>query len=68
MAGDPSRSGKAPVQVPGLLRLALEVSFFALGAWALSFAGLGLAGWIFATIVAGHYALSWDRIVWLLRR
>jgi hypothetical protein len=23
---------------------------------------------VFAAIVAGHYAASWDRVAWLLRR
>ena len=68
VAGDPSRSGRAPVPVPGPIRLVLEIAFFGLGAWALAFVGPSLAGWIFAAIVAGHYALSWDRVAWLLRR
>ena len=68
VAGDPSRSGGAPVPVPGRIRLGLEIAFFALGAWALALAGPSPAGWIFAAIVAGHYGLSWDRIAWLLRR
>ena len=32
---DPSRSGKAPVPVPGIIRLLLELAFFALATWAL---------------------------------
>ncbi len=68
VAGDPSRSGKAPVPVPGIVRLALEIIFFGLAACALGFVDLPLAGWVFAAVVVGHYALSWDRIGWLLRR
>ena len=32
---DPSRSGKAPIVVHGLLRLAIELSFFAFATWAI---------------------------------
>jgi len=34
--GDPSRSGRAPVPIPGVLRLALELLVFGLGAAALA--------------------------------
>ena len=68
VAGDPSRSGKAPVPVPGWLRLGLELLFFALGAWALGFTNQPLMGWGLGGLVLIHYALSWDRIAWLLRQ
>ena len=65
---DPSRSGKAPVPVPGVVRLALELAEFAFAAWALTNAGsLGLGIALGATVIA-HYALSYDRIAWLLRQ
>lgn len=64
--GDPSRSGGAPVPVPGLLRLALELVIFGAATWALyrtkgASWGIALAG-----LVIFHYALSHDRISWLL--
>lgn len=65
---DPSRSGRAPVPVPGLVRLCLELAFFALGAWALGRAGRPLWGMALAAITALHYALSYDRVSWLLQR
>ncbi|MBX3054137.1 MAG: YrdB family protein [Caldilineaceae bacterium] len=65
---DPSRSGKAPVPVPGVVRLLLELFFFALAAGALLAAGAGTFGWLYALAVAVHYALSYDRIRWLLRQ
>jgi hypothetical protein len=68
VAGDPSRSGKAPIPVPGVVRLSIELVFFALAAVALGFVGANLVGWVFIAIVAGHYAASWDRVAWLLRR
>ena len=65
--GDPSSSGKAPVQVPGWIRLILELAIFAaamLTLIALEKTNLGIA---FGVIVGSHYLLSWDRILWLLR-
>ena len=65
--GDPSRSGKAPVPVPGIIRLTLELVFFGLAAWAL-FNLNGTYGWIFGLVTLAHYILSYDRILWLLKR
>jgi hypothetical protein len=64
---DPSRSGRAPVRVPGWLRLFLELAFFAFAAWGLYDAGSELFALIFAAIVLVHYAISYDRILWLLK-
>lgn len=66
--GDPSRSGAAPVPVPGLLRLALEFAVLFGGAAAFAAAGYRTTGIVLALLVAVHYALSWDRIGWLLAR
>ena len=65
---DPSRSGNAPVPVPGIVRLVLELAFFAFAAWALYAAGNTSLALILAAIVVIHYALSYDRIAWLLRQ
>jgi hypothetical protein len=65
---DPSRSGKAPVPVPGILRLALELAIFAFAAWALYDAGNSLLALILGAVVVVHYALSYDRIGWLLQQ
>ena len=64
--GDPSRSGSAPVAVPGILRLALELGIFALSTWALQDCGFTRASWALGIIVALHYVASYDRIVWLV--
>lgn len=66
--GDPSRSGKAPVPVPGLLRLLFELAFFALAVWALYAIGQTNLGWIFGVVVVLHYLSSYDRILWLAGR
>ena len=63
--GDRSRSGQAPVVVPGALRIAIELAFFAVGVillWRVApvpaaFLGIGLLI---------HYLLSLDRIRWLV--
>jgi len=64
--GDPSRSGKAPV--PGLVRLVLELAFFAFAVWALYDAGNIVFSLILTTTVVIHYAHSYDRVAWLLRK
>lgn len=64
--GDPSRSGRAPRPVPGWTRLFLELAFFASAVWLLFAAGQNLIGTIFGISVLLHYALSYDRIKWLL--
>jgi hypothetical protein len=66
--GDPSRSGSAPVPVPGALRLLLEFGFFASATWALYNLGFSRAAGFFAVAIVVHYLLSYDRIRWLLAR
>jgi hypothetical protein len=65
--GDPSRSGKAPVPIPGVVRLLLELALFGSATWAL-FRLNPTYGWIFGAVTLVHYFLSYDRIVWLLKR
>ena len=65
---DPSRSGKAPVPVPGVVRLLLELALFVAAVVALYAADK--PGW--AALLGGvaliHYGVSYDRIAWLLKR
>ena len=65
---DPSRSGKAPVPVPGALRLILELAFFALAVLALFAAGRETWGAILGIAAVLHYLISYDRILWLIKR
>jgi len=65
--GDPSRSGRAPVPVPGVARLGLEWALFGLAAYGLWSTGSRAAAETLLTAAALHYALAWDRLVWLLR-
>jgi hypothetical protein len=66
--GDPSRSGAAPVPVPGIVRLAVEFLVLFGGATAFSAADYRIAGVVLAVVIVVHYALSWDRLAWLLSR
>jgi hypothetical protein len=66
--GDPSRSGKAPVVVPGILRLLLELVFFGLAVWMLYVVGGLVPSLIMGGAVLVHYLLSFDRIKWLMSR
>jgi len=65
--GDPSRSGKAPVPVPGPIRLFLELIIFAIPAWALIDMNHELMAASFGLLVLIHYLVSYDRIMWLLK-
>ena len=65
---DPSRSGNAPVPVPGILRLALEVVFFGFATWAFFAAGATQLGWIFGIVALIHHVVSYDRLLWLIKQ
>lgn len=65
---DPSRSGKAPVAIPGVLRLILELGFFAFATWAIFDLGYSDLSGVFGVIVVVHYLVSYDRILWLLKQ
>lgn len=65
---DPSRSGRAPVPVHGVLRLVLELCLFGFGAWALFDAGSTVLALILVGLTIVHYALSCDRVAWLVRQ
>lgn len=64
--GDPSRSGRAPVPVPGVLRLLLEAAVLALGAAGLSDRPALLAADLLA--IAWHHAGTVPRLRWLVRQ
>lgn len=66
--GDPSRSGRAPLPVPGWVRLILEGSIFGAAvvmAWDL---GASLTALILLALLIGHYLFDLERIRWLLDR
>lgn len=65
--GDPSRSGGAPIVVPGWLRFAIELTILGSGAAAFTVSGRRELGLIMAGLVVVHYATSIPRVTWLLR-
>ena len=68
VAGDPSRSGAAPVAVAGWLRLVLELAILGGGALAFAVSGQPILGAGLAVLVVLQYATSWARVRWLLTR
>ena len=65
---DPSRSGDAVVAIPGILRLILELAFFAAAAWSIIAVGTATMGWVYAVAVIVHYIVSVDRVLWLIQQ
>lgn len=63
---DPSRSGEAPVEVAGWLRLVIELTILGGGAVAIGIVAGRIAGIVFAVLILVHYAASWSRIQWLM--
>lgn len=63
---DPSRSGEAPVEVAGWLRLVIELTILVGGAVAIGIVGGPIAGIGFALLVLLQYATSWSRVQWLI--
>lgn len=63
---DPSRSGEAPVEVAGWIRIAIQLMILSGGAIAVRVAGGRVFGVGFALLVVVHYAASWSRVKWLI--
>ena len=64
----PNDPGKAPVAIPGWLRLLLEIAFFGSAGWALFASGQETWAYVFGGVVLLHYLVSYDRILWLTRQ
>ena len=65
---DPSRSGNAPVPVPGVVRLVLELAIFGMGVWSVYALGFAIVSLGFGVVVVAHYLASYSRIRWLVTR
>jgi hypothetical protein len=63
---DPSRSGGAPVPVPGPVRLGVEFTVLFGGAAALWGAALPRLALISAAVLVAYHLLAYDRVLWLL--
>ena len=64
----PDDPGKAPVPVPGPLRLLLELVVFGLAVACLAAAGRPSLAWALGLVVLVNYALLYDRLIWLWRQ
>jgi len=64
----PNDPGAAPVAIPGLLRLLLEAAFFGFAVWGLFNAGASKSSGLLGLVIIIHYAVSYDRILWLVRQ
>ncbi len=64
---DASANRKAPVPVPGWVRLLLEAFLFGAAIWAFFASGAATAGWVFGAVTLLHYLVSYDRIFWMLK-
>lgn len=63
----PNDPGRAPVAVPGPVRLALEVVVFGGGVLGFAVAGHETIALLFGAVMVGHYVASYDRVVRLVR-
>jgi len=66
--GDPSRSGEAPVEVSGRVRLGIELAVLGGGWVAYGVAGAPAIGVTFAALTVLHYVVARPRVEWLLGR
>jgi hypothetical protein len=57
----------APVRVPGIARLGLELLLLGFAVWTVFDLGATTLGWIFGLAVVLHYVLSYDRVLGLVR-
>jgi hypothetical protein len=65
---DPSRSGKTVISTPGIIRLFLELGLFATATWMMFDLGYSKIWWVFGIVVLIHYAISYERVSWLLKQ
>jgi hypothetical protein len=65
---DPSRSGKSPVAVPGVVRLAVELIVLFGGAGAFAVAGAPIAAAVLGALIVLHLAFSGRRLRWLVQQ
>lgn len=65
---DPPGKTEQPVVVPGNVRLAIELGFFAIAAWGLWVGANRAASETLMTAVVLLYGITWDRQRWLWRQ
>lgn len=65
---DPSRSGEAPMEVSGLVRLGIELTILGGGVAGYAVAGFTAVAAVVALLLVVHYVSSRQRVGWLLAR
>lgn len=63
---DPSRSGGAPVPVPGVVRLLVEAVVIGGGCVGWATGGLPVVATVLAVLTVVHYGIAWPRLTWLV--
>jgi hypothetical protein len=66
--GDPSRSGAAPIPVPGAVRLVVELSALASGVAGYYLTKRFIVAAVLGALTLFHYAATWPRTRWLLQQ
>lgn len=64
----PNDPHKAPVPVPGMARLLLEMLVFGSAVWAVYATGRTTLASVFGLVVLAHYVVSYDRVQWLMKQ
>ena len=64
----PNDPGKAPVAVPGWVRLLLEAAYFGSATACLYAAGARTWALVFGGVTLLHYVISYRRILWMLKQ
>jgi len=65
---DPSRSGKAPVPVPGIVRLFIELALFAISMLIIYSQISHIMGIIYGIVVLINYFIAHERLVWIIKK
>lgn len=63
----PNDPKPAPVAIPGIIRLLIELGLFGFASWALYDLGYSALSLIMAAVVTIHYMVSYDR-TWVMLR
>lgn len=64
----PNDPGPATIAIPGILRLLLELALFGSAVWSVADLGWTILAWIFGFLIVLQNALSYSRIVRILKR
>jgi len=65
---DPSRSGNAPIPVPGFVRLLIEVGLFSTATMIFYSSVNKTIGIIFGIIVIINYGIAYQRFLWMIKK